>query len=250
MIEVEKSDSDREIPLPPGRITDGVVRIGNTVRRPSNAASPFIRSLLNHLERKGFDGVPRYLGTDERGRDILTYLPGAVATKWQFYPDETIRLAGQLLRGFHDGSVGCELLRGKPVMCHHDPGPNNVVFEGTRPIAFIDFDMIAPWERLEDLGYMAWSWCISAKPSRQPVEIQATQVAVLACAYDIAGNDRPNLFDAIIEGQSRNIQFWLEIGENSSSQSDITKSRQMIEWTRSERAYTLANRNAFLRALT
>ena len=43
-------------------------------------------------------------------------------------------------------------------------------------------------------------------------------------------------------------QFWLEIGEKSNSESDIAKSRQMIEWTRSERAYTLANRNVFLRA--
>jgi aminoglycoside phosphotransferase (APT) family kinase protein len=93
---------------------------------------------------------------------------------------------------------------------HHDPGPNNVVFQGTRPIAFIDFDTIAPGERLEDLGYMAWSWCISAKTSRQPVEIQPRQVGILACAYDIDGVDRHNSFDSIVERQTRNIQFWLE----------------------------------------
>ena len=79
---------------------------------------------------KGFSAVPRYLGTDERGRDILTYIPGSVG-KWQFYSDDAIRLAGQLLRAFHDATAGSELLLGKPVMCHHDPGPNNFVFQGS-----------------------------------------------------------------------------------------------------------------------
>jgi thiamine kinase-like enzyme len=130
-------------------------------------------------------------------------------------------------------------------MCHHDPGPNNVVFQGSQPIAFIDFDMIAPGDRLEDLGYMAWSWCISAKASRQPVETQARQVGLLACAYEIDGVDRHNLFDAIVERQARNMQFWLNRKEKSNSESDIAKINQMIEWTRAEYAYTVANRNAF-----
>ncbi len=56
--------------------------------------------------------------------------------------------------------------------------------------------MIAPGERLEDLGYMAWSWCISAKASRRPVEAQARQVGILASAYDIDEVDRHNLFDS------------------------------------------------------
>jgi hypothetical protein len=174
---VEELGPRDEVPLSGGRITDGVVRIRNSVRRPSKATSPIVRSLLSHLERKGFSAVPRYLGADEQGRDILTYIPGSVG-KWQFYPDETISLAGRPLRAFHDATVGCESLLGKPVMCHHDPAPNNVVFQGTRPIAFIDFDMIAPGERLEDLGYMAWSWCISSKASRQPIETQARQLGI------------------------------------------------------------------------
>jgi hypothetical protein len=227
-----------EVPLSGGRITDGVVRIGNSVRRPSKATSPIVRSLLSHLERKSFTAVPRYLGTDEQGRDILTYIPGSMG-KWQFYPDETIRLAGRLLRAFHDATVGCESLLGKSVMCHHDPAPNNVVFRGTRPVAFIDFDMIAPGERLEDLGYMAWSWCISSKASRQPIETQARQVGILACEYGIDEVDRQNLFDSIVKRQTRNVQFWLERKENGNSESDIAKKRQMIEWTAGEHAYTL-----------
>ena len=122
--DMEGSDPSQEILLSGGRITDGVVRVANTVRRPGSTASPFVRSLLNHLETKGCSVAPHYLGTDEQGRDILTYISGSVGN-WQFYPDKTIRLAGRLLRAFHEATVGCELLFEKPVMCHHDPGPNN-----------------------------------------------------------------------------------------------------------------------------
>jgi hypothetical protein len=125
---MKESHSSDEMFLSGGRITSGVVRVGNTVRRPGNAASAIVRSLLRHLEMKGFTAVPRYLGTDERGRDILTYIPGSVG-KWQFYSDDTIRLAGRLLRAFHDATTGSELLLGRPVMCHHDAGPNNFVFQ-------------------------------------------------------------------------------------------------------------------------
>ena len=235
---MEKLDPSREIPLSGGRITNGVVRVGNTVRRPKTPASSTVRSLLLHLERKGFSAVPLYLGVDEQGRDILSCVPGSVA-KWQFHPDEIIGLAGRLLREFHDATVGCELLLGKPVMCHHDPGPNNVVFQRTRPIAFIDFDMVGPGDRLEDLGYMAWSWCISAKASRQPVETQARQIGILASAYEIDAVDRHNFFDSILERQTRNIQFWL--GRQDKGNSDADTAKIMIEWTRAEHAYTMAN---------
>jgi|SRR5258708_1484343 len=245
---MKESHSSDEMFLSGGRITSGVVRVGNTVRRPRKHASSIVRSLLRHLEMKGFSALPRYLGTDEQGREMFTYIPGSVG-KWQFHSDETIRLAGRLLRAFHEATAGSELLMGKPVMCHHDPGPNNVVFQGSRPIAFIDFDMIAPGERLEDLGYMAWSWCISAKKSRQPVETQAAQVGILASAYGIDGVERRALFESILERQARNIQFWLERKERSDSEADLKKIDEMIEWTRREQAYTVANRSEFRRPL-
>jgi Ser/Thr protein kinase RdoA (MazF antagonist) len=63
--------------------------------------------------------------------------------KWQFFPGETIAMASRPLRAFHDATLGSELLQGKPVICHNDPGPNNVVFQDGQPAAFIDFDMMA-----------------------------------------------------------------------------------------------------------
>jgi hypothetical protein len=35
-----------------------------------------VHQLLLHLEKKGFAGSPRFLGLDEQGREILTFLEG------------------------------------------------------------------------------------------------------------------------------------------------------------------------------
>ena len=43
-----------EIPLAGGDVTEGVVRIGDTVRRPAGPHSPLVHALLRHLEAAGF----------------------------------------------------------------------------------------------------------------------------------------------------------------------------------------------------
>jgi hypothetical protein len=53
------------IPLTGGRLTQGVVRIGDTVRRPASEKSAFTAELLQLLERRGFTTAPRYLGQDD-----------------------------------------------------------------------------------------------------------------------------------------------------------------------------------------
>src|SRR5205823_287897 len=40
-----------EVPLSGGRVTPGVTRVADTVRRPSNPNSPLVRELLRQLER-------------------------------------------------------------------------------------------------------------------------------------------------------------------------------------------------------
>src|SRR5262249_31065330 len=60
--------ASEEVPLLGGMSTPGVVRLGDTVRRPLKADAEYVHDLLLYLERCGFDGAPRYLGVDERGR--------------------------------------------------------------------------------------------------------------------------------------------------------------------------------------
>lgn len=142
------------MPLSGGRITPDVVRVGNTVRRPASASSPFVAELLRHLQLQGFTGAPRHLGFDAAGREILSYLPGWVPARFQQWADPQVAVAGSLLRALHDATRGSRLAGRRPVICHHDPGPNNMVFVDDAPVAFIDFDTAAPGDPLEDLGYM------------------------------------------------------------------------------------------------
>jgi thiamine kinase-like enzyme len=189
--------------------------------------------------------APRYLGQDERGRDILTFLPGSVPLKWRTFTDQQIREASRLLRQFHDATRGSSLGGGCSVVCHNDPGPNNLVFQDDRPVAFIDFDVAAPGEPLEDLGYMAWSWCISSKAERQPAEQQARQVRLLVDAYGLKGNPT-DLFPAILERLERNIRFWSE-RQGSPGTTAISPERiaENIEWSKRELAYAVANTDCF-----
>jgi isopentenyldiphosphate isomerase len=239
--------NEPEIALPSGRLSRGVVRIGATVRRPSTASSPFVAQLLGRFETLGVPWAPRYLGQDELARDVLTFLPGSVPPKWRRFTDQQVCDAGRLLRRFHDATRGSALAAGQSVVCHNDPGPNNVVFQQERPAAFIDFDMAAPGEPIEDLGYMAWSWCISSKHDRQPVALQASQLRLLADAYGLQSG-RHELVSAILERIERNTRFWIEKQSAPETTAVTTdKIQEIIEWSRRELAYAVANRQSWRR---
>jgi hypothetical protein len=64
--------------LPGGTLTP-VTRAGDTIRRATGFWSPSVHALLRHLE--DFPGSPRFLGIDEQGREILTFLPGEVTER-------------------------------------------------------------------------------------------------------------------------------------------------------------------------
>lgn len=241
--------SVEEIPLPAGRLTKGVVRVGDTVRRPVKASSPFVAQLLAFLEGRGCAWAPRYLGEDESGRDILSFIPGTTPERWGLFPDEHVRRAARIVRQFHDVTRGSELAGGS-VVCHNDPGPNNFIFLADAPVGIIDFDMASPGDPLEDLGYMAWSWCISSKPSRGPVTGQAQQVRVLADAYGASEADRKSLLDAILERQRRNIRFWsAQLADPDRTAISTQKMMEVIEWSDREARYTEAHRRDFGSAL-
>jgi tRNA A-37 threonylcarbamoyl transferase component Bud32 len=148
-----------EVPLTGGALTDGVVRVGDTVRRPSGPTTDRVREVLLHLERVGFDAAPRWLGLDKQGREILTWIEGETfADRGQMHPyigdppervtfsEEQVETAIRLLRRYHDTF-------GEEVICHGDFGPWNLVWRDGLPVAVIDFDDAYRGDPAEDVAY-------------------------------------------------------------------------------------------------
>ncbi len=65
----------REYSLRGGSVS-GVARVGDTVRRRAGVRAGFVHELLGFFQRSGWSGAPRFLGFDERGREILSFIDG------------------------------------------------------------------------------------------------------------------------------------------------------------------------------
>ncbi len=234
-----------EIPLPGGRMTVGVVRVDDTVRRPAQPTSPFVAALLGLLAERRFTAAPRHLGRDAAGRDTFSYIDGVVHPSWRRHRTEDVAAAGTLLRAFHEATRGSDLAGNCEVVCHHDPGPNNFVFRDGAPVALIDFDMAAPGDPIEDVAYAVWAWCLSSRPDRQPIARQVRQVRALIDAYDLDDERRRRLVDAICDRQTRNVHFWSErLQTNSGGLATAEQMQGSIDWTLREHAYVVAHRDA------
>ena len=75
----DNNDTDidaAEIALSGGNSNAEVIKLGDTVRRQTSSVSTTVHKLLVHLEKSGFDAAPRFLGIDNKGREILSYLEG------------------------------------------------------------------------------------------------------------------------------------------------------------------------------
>ena len=247
--QTEIAGAAEEIALPAGRITPGVVRIGETVRRPAKASSSFVAELLAHLEARGCSWAPRYRGRDASGRDVLSYLAGSVPAKWQTFADHQLRAAAAIVRALHDATAGSKLAP-VGVVCHHDPGPNNFVFRDQLPVALIDFDTAAAGSPLEDLGYMVWAWCLSSNPLRGQFVAQARQVRVLLDAYGAGAAERAQLPEAISERLQRNVQFWCDRLEDPGAiLTAREKLPELVAWSKAEQQYIAAHRAELVAAL-
>jgi aminoglycoside phosphotransferase (APT) family kinase protein len=164
-----------------------------------------VRALLRHLEAAGFDGAPRYLGADENGREIYSYLSSMVPPELGEHDDETLENAARLIRAYHDATA---LLFATPsaqkicieVACHNDLSPCNTVFRDGRPVALIDFDAAAPGSRSYDLGYAAWLWLDLGDPDRSAEE-QIRRLRVFLAAYG-PGPSEAEVISSTLERQA------------------------------------------------
>ncbi|WP_328291347.1 phosphotransferase [Kineococcus sp. NBC_00420] len=154
--------------LPGGRFS-GPAKEGQTVVRKSSG--PNAAALLQHLERSSFDLAPRFIST-ANGLDTLSYLPGTAGLT-PFTDDvrseEALTSVATAIRRLHDHTQGfqppaptdwrvMDVALPVEVDCigHHDLSPWNLLFRGRQVVGIIDWDTIAPSNRMWDLAFAAY----------------------------------------------------------------------------------------------
>ena len=198
-------------------VTQGIVRIGDTVRRPLRPFSLTIQAYLAHLRDAGFTGAPLPLGVDDQGREVLSFVPGDVPRNPlppETVGDEVLVALARLIRELHEASAGWApppdaVWGGTPasvrnplavraeLVTHRDYYPGNVVFRGGLPVALIDFDLAKPTTRLYDIINALWYWA----PLRDPRDRAPTfrdldiprRIALFADTYGMTAQQRADL---------------------------------------------------------
>jgi aminoglycoside phosphotransferase (APT) family kinase protein len=204
-------------------VTHGIVRIGDTVRRPLRPFSLTVQAYLAHLRDAGFAGAPLPLGVDEQGREMLSFVSGEVPRNPlppETAGDEVLVALARLIHALHEASAGwvpppdavwggTPATAGRPrtgpteLVTHCDYYPGNVVFRAGLPVALIDFDLARPTSRLYDLANALWYWAPLRDPQdRAPAFVDADiphRVAVFADAYGMTAQQRAELAPFAIE---------------------------------------------------
>jgi hypothetical protein len=163
------SNHEKEEILTGGNVSN-VYRLGDTVRREIKPDSFKVHKLLMHLENKGFDYAPKFLGIDEKGREILSFIEGEAGNyplKEYMWSDNVLIEIAKMLRLYHDAVNDFVFddswvpIDHTPtqfeVLCHNDFAIYNIIFNHDRPVGIIDFDVAGPGPRIWDIAYTLYT---------------------------------------------------------------------------------------------
>jgi hypothetical protein len=210
-------------PLVGDGVTAGIVRIGDTVRRPLRPFSLTVQAYLAHLRDAGFAAAPLPFGVDEQGREVLSFVPGDVA-RWlpaaETAGEDVLVALARLIHALHEASAGWipspdavgggtpanpgRLATGHTeLVSHRDYAPGNVIFRDGLPAALIDFDLAMPTTRIYDIANALWYWAPLRDPrDRSPALVNADiphRVAVFADAYGMTAQQRAGLVPLAVD---------------------------------------------------
>ncbi|NUP75119.1 MAG: phosphotransferase, partial [Sinomonas sp.] len=186
--------------------------------------------ILQHLEQQGFEGAPRYLGIDEKGREILSFIEGEVATRphpaWLADEGRLVSLA-KLVRRLDDAmasfapssamlaAVAPPDILGMPpapeaepeFVGHLDITPENVVFRDGEAVALIDFDLAKPATRVDEVFNLCLWWAPLAPEADRTDPLRGVDAAartrLIADAYGLCAADRALLTPTAIRRTER-----------------------------------------------
>jgi hypothetical protein len=210
-----------------GNVSDAVVRVGNTVRKPATAATPAIDAFLRHLQVTGFDGAPRSFGVDDRGRHVVEFVPGEMVMGGPPLTLEELARVGGILRRLHDAAASFIPPQDaawdvaippdrEELICHHDLAPWNLVVDWDRDRwVFIDWDGSGPGSRLWDFAYSCKGF-VPLNPDGDPAA-DAPRLRAIVDGYGLDDASRRDLVGKIV-GHSRGMYDLLVEGARTGRQ--------------------------------
>lgn len=249
------------------------VRVGDTVRRMAGSSGGVVRDLLHDLEAVGFDGAPRHLGTDDQGREVLSFIEGDVPLPpypaWAM-TDQALADLGALVRRLHEATASfapapdadwatdwsdptVDASTPGAVICHNDLFPENVVFRDGRVVALIDFAMAAPGRPLWDLAIAAELWGPLGDPARRdnhPPDLDGIRrLGVLARGYELEPERAEELIDVVVEERAHSAaNVRAEIAAGNASWIRNWAAAGGDDRAAADDAWIAANRDALVRA--
>ena len=208
-----------------------VARVGDSVRRPLGSWSAAVHALLSHFELVGFDGAPRFLGIDDQGREMLSYVEGEPGVAPVPAGDDAVFSIGALLRRMHDAQDGFarppdavwQTMVGAPrdgeIICHNDLFWPNLIFRSGKVVALIDWDLASPAPRLHDVASAARFW-VPLRPDEHaeawglPTERRRERLLALCEGYGLERRHRTALLQAVEERGRIGIATYLDWGRD------------------------------------
>jgi aminoglycoside phosphotransferase (APT) family kinase protein len=152
-----------------------------------------------------------------------------------------------MLRQLHQATAGHPLAGDQDCVIHGDPGPFNTIFQDGLPVAFIDWAGCAPGSWLDDVGHMAWTWCIQTL-GNVPVADQAAHLRELRDGYGDIGAEQ--LIAAMIRQQMRIVEMeTVNLADVRHSASRREHARNAITWAESAHSLIRTHQALFLAVL-
>jgi hypothetical protein len=211
--------AEDEVPLTGGGRT-AVTRRGDVVVRETGPWAPAVHALLRHLQRVGFDGAPRVVGTglDAAGRETLSYIEGEMVNPAPWSDDAMVAL-GRMIRRLHDATAsfrppanaawrawfGRDLGESDRIIGHCDAAPWNIVARDRKPVALIDWEVAGPVDRLTDVAMASWANAqlyddddVVAMNGLPDAAARMRQVRLFVDAYGLRARERKQLSERII----------------------------------------------------